>query len=80
MCSRNNTIPADSSSESINLLNSLSILKQESESEVLLNDIQNIQRASRSRLNLFVSNDDINNPQPSTSGYTKQVIAFSSLI
>ncbi len=76
MCSRNNTIPGDSSSDSINLLNSLQILKQESESEVLINDIQNIQRASRSQLNLFVSNDDINNPQPSTSGYTKHVIIF----
>ena len=42
-------------------------MKQESETEVLINGIQNIQRASHN--NLY----DIDNPQPSTSGYHKQV-------
>ena len=65
--SRNNTLPGDSSSESINYLHNSPVMKQESETEVLINGIQSIQRASQN--NLY----DMENPQPSTSGYIKQV-------
>ncbi|CAG2173341.1 unnamed protein product, partial [Oppiella nova] len=73
--SRNNTLPGDSSSDSISLLHNSPIMKQESETDVLLNDIHTIQESSRSPCMAYC---DIDSPQPSSSGYMRQDKMLSS--
>ncbi|CAG2122954.1 unnamed protein product, partial [Medioppia subpectinata] len=82
--SRNNTLPGDSSSDSISLLHNSPIMKQESETDVLLNDILTIQESSSRPLTACSGGHhhhyggDRDSPQPSSSGYMRQDKLMSS--